>query len=222
MIRCLIIDDEPIARDILRQYVIDTPTLSLVGECEDAVSALSILKDQPVDLIILDVNMPKLSGISFLKTLANPPKVILSTAYSEYALEGYELDIVDYLLKPFPFERFLKAINKVSASFVEESPSMIIKESGKTYRILESDILFVESMGDYLTLHCIQKKYTFNRTLKSFTEELSSNEFVRVHKSYTVSISNIDFVEGNLIHIGKSQIPIGNAFKDSFLSLFGK
>lgn len=220
--RCLIIDDEPVARDILRQYIADTPLLELSGECESALTALEFLKNEPVDVLFLDVNMPKLSGISFLKSLNNPPKVILTTAYSEYALEGFELDVTDYLLKPFSFERFLKAVNKLTKSD-QSSPkesTVVLKADGKTYRVQTNDILFIESMGDYLTVHTSDQKLTFYKTMKSFSEELPSDSFIRVHKSFLVSLSKIDYLEGNLIFIEGNEIPIGNAYKEEFLSRF--
>lgn len=222
--RCLIIDDEPVARDILRIYINDTPSLFLSGECESALAALEFLKESSVDLLFLDVNMPRLSGISFLKSISDPPKVILTTAYSEYALEGFELDVVDYLLKPFSFERFLKAVNKVSLkeSNAGKDPAIVIKADGKTYRIQTNDILFVESMGDYLTLHTTDQKLTFYKTMKSFAEELPSASFIRVHKSYLIALNKIDYLEGNLIFIHGHEIPIGNAYKEEFLNQFGK
>ncbi len=217
---CLIIDDEPIARDILRTYISDTPRLTLSGECESAVNALSCLKERNVDLIFLDINMPKLSGISFLKSLSAPPKVILTTAYSEYALEGYELDVVDYLLKPFSFERFLKAVNKVPEPSDNDESYVVIKADGKTYRIDEDDILFAESQGDYITLHTTRERYTFNQTLTSFTDQLSASRFLRVHRSYLVSLQQIDYVEGNMIHIKGRDIPVGQAYKEEFKNSF--
>lgn len=222
--RCLIIDDEPVARDILCKYINDTPSLVLSGECESALAALEFLKESSVDLLFLDVNMPRLSGISFLKSISDPPKVILTTAYSEYALEGFELDVVDYLLKPFSFERFLKAVNKVSLkeSNPGKDPAIVIKADGKTYRVQTNDILFVESMGDYLTLHTTDQKLTFYKTMKSFAEELPSASFIRVHKSYLIALNRIDYLEGNLIFIHGHEIPIGNAYKEEFLNRFGK
>lgn len=220
MITCLIIDDEPIARDILRTYIGDTPRLTLSGECESAMDALSFLKEQNVDLIFLDINMPKLSGISFLKSLSAPPKVILTTAYSEYALEGYELDVVDYLLKPFSFERFLKAVNKVPTSTETGRAHVMVKADGKTYRIDENDILFAESQGYYITLHTTRERYTFNQTLTSFTEQLSDTKFLRAHRSYLVSLQQIDYVEGNMIHIRGRDIPVGQAYKEEFRTRF--
>lgn len=224
MIRCLIIEDEPVAREILRQYITDAPDLVLSGECEDAISALAFLKETEVDVLFLDVNMPKLSGISFLKSLDKAPQVILTTAYSEYALEGYELDVVDYLLKPFSFERFLKATNKLTNSnnTSPQDVSITVKADGKTYRINTVDILFVEAMGDYVTLHTESQKLTFNTSLKAFYDQLNDSAFVRVHKSYFVNLRKIDFVEGNQIQIGKNTIPVGNAYKAGFQERFYK
>lgn len=224
MIRCLIIEDEPVAREILRQYITDAPGLVLSGECEDAISALTFLKETEVDVLFLDVNMPKLSGISFLKSLDKAPQVIITTAYSEYALEGYELDVVDYLLKPFSFERFLKATNKLTNSNTASSQdtNITVKADGKTYRISTSEILFVEAMGDYVTLHTETQKLTFNTSLKAFYDQLSDPAFVRVHKSYFVNLRKIDFVEGNQIQIGKNILPVGNSYKAGFQERFYK
>ncbi len=222
---CIIVEDEPVARDIIRQYISELDFLDLVAEFDNGVSAVSFLRQQEVDVLFLDINMPKLSGIDLIKSLSHPPKTILTTAYSEYALDGYELDVVDYLLKPFSFERFLKAVNKVSALLESEqasveSKSLIIKADGKTYRIEEEEILFVESLGDYVTLHTTAEKLTFNQSLKSFLEKLSPGSFIRVHKSFVVALSKINYVEGNMISIGEKEIPIGNAFKEQFKARF--
>ncbi len=220
---CLIIDDEPVARDVLRQYIKETPGLDLSGECKNAIEGLSFLKEHPVDLLFLDINMPKLSGLSFLKSLKDPPKVILTTAYSEYALEGYELNVVDYLLKPFSFERFLKAIHKAEGnrSAKASDKSMVIKADGRMYRVIESDILFVESMGDYLILHTTDQKLTFNHTLKAMLGDLS-DAFIQVHKSYIVALDKIDYVEGNMIYISGNEVPVGKAFKKEFQERFSE
>lgn len=224
---CIIVEDEPIARDILRQYISELDFLDLIAEFDNGVSAVSFLRKQEVDVLFLDINMPKLSGIDLIRSLSHPPKIVLTTAYSEYALEGYELDVIDYLLKPFSFERFLKAVNKVSKLLEseqasDESQPLIIKADGKTYRIDEEDILFVESLGDYVTLHTSSEKLTFNQSLKSFLEKLSPDSFIRVHKSFVVSLSKINYVEGNMISVGEKEIPIGNAFKDDFKNKFLK
>ncbi len=223
-INCIIVEDEPIARDILRQYISDVPNLALLKEFEDGLSAYNYLKTESVDLIFLDINMPKLSGISLLKSLQNPPKVILTTAYSEYALDGYELDVVDYLLKPFSFERFLKAIHKVeNQNSVKRTDEFItVKADGKIYRISFSEILYIEAKGDYLTLTTESQKLTFYKTLKSILQELPASNFLRVHKSYIIDLNKIDFVEGNLIHIQDNSIPIGKAYKADFGDAFLK
>jgi len=222
MIKCLIIEDEPIARDILKKYIEDMPSLELIAEFEEAVSALELLKKESIDLIFLDINMPKLSGISFLKSLTNPPDVILTTAYSEYALEGYELDVADYLLKPFSFERFLKAVNKIQVKQLSKSKesSIFIKADGKQYRVSIRDIIFAESMGDYITLHTASQKYTFNHTLTSFIEGLSDDNLVRVHRSFLINLTKIDFIEGNMITLGEQQVPIGKSYKEKFKKRF--
>ncbi len=167
--------------------------------------------------------MPRLSGIDFLKTLDQPPKVILTTAYSDYALEGYELDVVDYLLKPFSFERFLKAIEKAGRIISEtqtDSEHITIKADGKLYRLHFKDIYFAESQGDYLTVHTKNKKITFYRTLKDFCEQLPESQFVRIHRSYLVSLPHIHFVEGNMVHIADHTLPIGNSYKEAFLKRY--
>ena len=223
MIRCLIVEDEPIARDVLRRYISDTPGIILVGECFNAVDALTFLEENTVDVLFLDVQMPKLSGIRFLKTNSHPVEVILTTAYSEFALEGYELDVMDYLLKPFSFERFLRAVQKaknVLSKKEESERTLSIKSDGKIYKVLIKDILFAESNGDYTTLHCEHKKLTYYGTLKALEEKICGEHILRVHKSYVVNLKKIDFLEGNTISINKKSIPIGNAFKDIFLGQF--
>ncbi|XWN36971.1 MAG: response regulator transcription factor [Balneola sp.] len=223
MIRCIIIEDEPVARDVLKTYVKDTPSLELVQEFENAVDGLEFFQSESVDLIFLDINMPKLSGISFLKSLDDPPKVIITTAYSEYALEGYELDVVDYLLKPFSFERFLKAVNKVTLKKPDPKEETItVKADGKLFRISLSEILFAEALGDYISLYTESQKLTFNSTLTSFIEELNSTDFVRVHRSYAVSLPKINYVEGNMISIKEHEIPIGKSYKEGFRKKFGE
>ena len=221
--RCVIIDDEPAARDVLQKYISDTPELELTGVCRDALEGRQLLKEKEVDLIFLDVEMPRLSGIDFLKSLTVNPKVILTTAYSEYALEGYELDVIDYLLKPFSFERFLKAVDKATTkkkSEVEEDSFISIKADGKLYRIGFDEILFVEGKGDYLTVHTNTRKLTFNQTMKSFLEQLPSSSFSRIHKSYIVSLPKVEYLEGNMASIDGKKLPIGNTYKESFIGKF--
>jgi DNA-binding LytR/AlgR family response regulator len=221
--RCLIIDDEPAARNLLKTYIADTDELILISECKNALEARKMLKEQTIDLLFLDINMPRLSGIDFLKTLNDPPKVILTTAYSEYALDGYELDVVDYLLKPFAFERFLKAVEKAmkySSEASYESEYITIKADGKLFRIPFDDILFVESQGDYLTVHTKENKVTFYHTLKEFSERLPDTKFAQIHRSFIVSLRALDYVEGNLVKIETHELPIGKSYKEKFLKKY--
>lgn len=218
--RCLITDDEPAARDILRNYISNTKELELIGECKDALEARALLKEKEIDLLFLDINMPRLTGIDFLKTLNNPPKVILTTAYSEYALDGYELDAVDYLLKPFSFDRFLKAVEKASRTISEPTVKdeyITIKADGKLYRIPYEEMLFAESQGDYLTVHTKEQKITFYQTMKDFCERLPDHLFVRIHRSFVVSLPCIEFVEGNQVKIGEHKLPISKSYKEDFI-----
>ncbi len=221
--RCIIIDDEPAARSVLEQYLADTPELELVASCKNALEARKVIKNTKPDLLFLDINMPRLSGIDFLKSLSRSPKVILTTAYSDYALDGYELDVVDYLLKPFSFERFLKAVdkawNKQEASGQAEQV-VSIRADGKLYRVKVSEIVFTESKGDYITVHTTEKRLTFNQTLKDFYDQLPESMFSRVHKSYIVSLSKIDYLEGNTIKIGSHSIPVGKAYKEVFMKKY--
>jgi DNA-binding LytR/AlgR family response regulator len=221
--RCLIIDDEPAARDILRSYISDTEELELVGVCKDALEARKMLKETEPDLIFLDINMPRLTGIEFLKSLNNPPKVIFTTAYSEHALEGFELDAVDYLLKPFSFERFLKAIDKVQRSMSKVSATeefVTIKADGKLYRIGYEEILYAESQGDYLTIHTLHKTLTFYETMKNFLDQLQDFEFTRIHRSFLIAMTKVEYVEGNIVKIGGKELPIGQSYKEAFLKKY--
>ncbi|WP_428235736.1 LytR/AlgR family response regulator transcription factor [Gracilimonas sp.] len=223
MMRCVIIDDEPAARSVLEQYIADTPELELTESCKNALEARKVVKEKDVDLLFLDVNMPRLSGIEFLKTLSNAPRVILTTAYSEYALEGYELDVVDYLLKPFSFERFLKAVDKAwdkTEASQAADQVITIKADGKLYRVGVNEIMFAESQGDYITVHTKEKKLTFNQTLKDFYSQLPESLFSRVHKSYVVSLAKIEYLEGNLIKLGNHSLPVGKAYKEAFLEKY--
>lgn len=223
--KCLIVDDEPIAREILESYIADTPGLSLIASCNSALQALDILKKESVDLMFLDVNMPRLSGIEMLRALERHPVIVLTTAYPEYALEGYELDVVDYLLKPFSFERFLRAVQKVeSRSLVSDGSNrqLIVKSDKKTWPIEMDDIRYVESIGDYVNITTVGRKILVHETLKNIEESLPGGHFFRVHKSWIISRNAIDFIEGNYIMSGTTSIPIGKSFKDGFMIWLNK
>lgn len=197
-LKCLIVDDETLAQDVIEKYITITPTLKLVGKCDYAIEAISFLHNNRVDLLFLDLNMPELGGLDMLKTLGSPPKVILTTAYSEYALESYKYGVVDYLLKPIKLERFIKAVNKVVEQFVvtneaEEIPvvlqpqSIFIKEDQVTYQLDMNDILFVEAYGNYLKVHTPAKVYVARETMHDMEGKLPDNDFLRIHKSYIIA-----------------------------------
>ncbi|HAC16057.1 MAG TPA: DNA-binding response regulator [Bacteroidetes bacterium] len=218
--KCLVVDDEPIAREILVGFIADVPGLSLVGVCNSALQAMEVLKNEPVDIMFLDVNMPRLSGIELLRALDRYPAIVLTTAYPDYALQGFEMDVVDYLLKPFSFERFLRAVQKVEArNHVSNggSKQLIVKSDKKTWPIELNDIRFVESVGDYVNITDNERKIMVHETLKNIEDALPGGQFFRVHKSWIISRNAIDFIEGNYIMSGTASIPIGKSFKDGFM-----
>lgn len=229
MINYLIIDDEPLAHDVIIGYCNRLPNMTLVNQSYDALAALDYLRSHQVDLIFLDLNMPKLHGYDFLKTFPNPPKVIITTAYQEYAVEGYELEITDYLLKPFSFERFLKAINK-SFVFTQEvnnkteaensqSDCIFLHEDKRHIQVKINDILFIEAAGNYSKVVCSDFKVMVREKISDLLKELASHHFFRVHKSFIVSRPHIDSIEGNMIHIKKYTIPVGKMYKSNVSEL---
>lgn len=229
MIKYLIIDDEYIAHDIIKGYCDLLPNMQLMKNCYDGLEAFEYLNKNEVDLIFLDLNMPKLKGFDFLKTLKNPPKVIVTTAYKEFALEGYELNISDYLLKPFGFERFLKAINKTFSSSAtqlsvssqnNEISKRIFLRSNKKYTQVEIDaILFIEASGNYTKVITILEIITIREKISTVLELLPKEDFLQVHKSFAVSPKHIKSIEGNRIFIAEHIIPIGKYFKTNVVRL---
>ena len=229
MITYLIIDDEYIAHDIIKGYCDLLPNMKLMKNCYDGLEAFEYLSKNEVDLIFLDLNMPKLKGFDFLKTLKNPPKVIVTTAYKEFALEGYELNISDYLLKPFGFERFLKAINKTfssTGSHLSSAPKdntiskRIFLKSNKKYTQVEIDaILFIEASGNYTKVITKLETLTIREKLSTVLELLPKEDFLQVHKSFAVAPKYIKSIEGNRICIKDSIIPIGKLFKRDVVQL---
>ena len=229
-IRCLIIDDEPLAQRVIERYSADLPFLEIVKKCNNAVEAIDVLHNKEVDLLFLDINMPKLSGMDFLKTLKNPPLVIITTAYAEYAIQGYELDVVDYMMKPFAFDRFYKAIQKAEELIkARELPRAEIKEpekqdetfiffksSKKTYKVNLHDILYIEALGDYVKIYTTDKMIVSYQSLKNIETLLPSNLFPRIHKSFIIALSRIDLIEGNHVKIRDRQIPVGTNYKAEF------
>lgn len=234
MIHYLIVDDEPIAHRIIEKYCENLPHLKKKGNCYNAFEAMHFLNDHSVDLLFLDINMPKLSGFDFLKTLSNPPKIIVTTAYKEFALEGYELNVSDYLLKPFSFERFIKAINKtigVSKSQLNpdtapankhETPSnsFFLKGDKKHHQVHFESILFIEAYGHYSKVYLENEMILSHEKISSLEEFLPDSSFIRTHKSFIVAKNKIRLIEGNRIFIEEHKIPIGQTYKGNVDKLF--
>ena len=227
-IKALVIDDEPLAQNVIEQYSLKIPGLSIIGKCNDAISAHHFLTEHRVDLVFLDINMPKMSGISFLKNLQNPPHVIFTTAYSEYALEGFELNAIDYLKKPFSFERFSKAYfkaeeiirlkkNKHLPINSEDQKYLYVKSNKKTIKIEFSNICYIEGLGDYIKIHLVNEKIVTNLSMKKILSLLPSGNFIRIHKSFIIATDKIELMEGNMIKVNGIKIPIGNNYRSDFL-----
>lgn len=227
-INCIIVDDEPVSQDILKKYVSDTPTLNLLQVCNNAFEASEALMQHQIDLIFLDINMPKLSGMKFYKSLNNPPYVIFTTAYPEFAAEGFEVDAIDYLLKPFPFDRFLKAINRAIERIRKPEKQtvsgeyILLKADKKLHRINLSEISHLEALGDYVKVFYNDSFILVHDTLQSLLDQLPLKDFIRIHKSFVISTTHIDYVEGNQVKIGELEIPIGQTFRDNFLERIKK
>lgn len=222
--RYIIIDDEPIAHKIIMEYCEVLPHMKLQKNCYSALEALEFLNTHTIDLIFLDLNMPKLKGFEFLKTLAAPPKVIVTTAYSEFAIEGYELNVIDYLLKPFSLERFLKAVNKVTSSTIvqtntiseasETATKRIFLRQNKSYIQLEvAAILFIEASGNYTKIVSKNETITLREKISDLLESLPTKDFIQVHKSFAVATNYIKKIDGNRIYIEEHIIPIGKLYK---------
>lgn len=227
-INCIVIDDEPLARKGLIEYINDVHFLRLAGDYDNAMKATDILGSGGVQLIFLDIQMPKLSGIEFLKTLHHPPPVIFTTAYPQFALDGYDLNAIDYLVKPISFERFMKAAMRVKEYYevrqknrVTDDPGakdyFFIKADNKLVKIFYDEILFVEALQNYVAIHTVTKKYITYLTFKSIEEYLDRDQFVKTHKSYIVAASRIDQIDGNTIRIGEHQVPISRSNKEEVM-----
>ena len=231
MIRYLIIDDEPVAHSIINEYCDMLPYMKLTGQCYSALEALEFLNTTDVDLIFLDLNMPQLKGFEFLKTLSKPPLTIVTTAYKEFALESYDLNVVDYLLKPFSFERFLKALNKVvqpspSLSIPTEttkapSKSIFLRSHKKYIQVFLPTILFIEASGNYTKVFTTEETISIRSTFSELSHKLLPEGFIQVHKSFAVAKVHIKSIEGNRIIIGTHQVPIAKSYKPSIQSLLG-
>jgi DNA-binding LytR/AlgR family response regulator len=231
MIKAIVVDDEPLARQVITQYAMEVPELEIIGCCNNALEANRMLKEGKVDLMFLDVNMPLLSGLDFLKNLQHPPLVVLTTAYSDYALEGYELNILDYLKKPFSFDRFFKAIQKAEeqldligqkAELRKNNNYIFIKANKKTVRVEIEEIWFIEGLGDYIKIHLKDTHFVTNLSMKKMEELLPGDEFFRIHKSFIIRLDRIQSIEGNLVEIGKHRLPVGSNYRQGFNDLIDK
>jgi DNA-binding LytR/AlgR family response regulator len=233
-IRCLLIDDEPLALDVLSAYVQKLDYLELAGVCSNAIDALSFLRKTKVDLLLLDIQMPGLTGIDFLRSLTHKPKVILTSAYAQYALEGYELNVVDYLLKPVSFERFVVAINKLFEAGTFDAPRsteehypgfkngfIYIKAEKKMRKVYFHDILYLESLKDFVKVQTTTKPIITYQTITYFEEKLPEDQFIRVHRSYIVSVHHVQSFTGASIEINNFEIPIGRLYKTNVMKALG-
>lgn len=224
---CIAVDDEPLALDVIENHLAQIPSFNLLKRCNSAIEANEFLNNNAVDVIFLDIQMPGINGIEFLKALNHKPKVIFTTAYPNYALDGYDLDIVDYLLKPISFDRFLQAINKVQRILKQNQSkanpeqeksdnSIFVKADKKLIRIFLKDIYYLEGMKDYVKI-CTEKDVVAAlMTMKHIDEVLPSDQFVRIHKSYIINLEKISSIVGNSVEIKKQLIPIGKSYKEKF------
>ena len=226
-LKCIITDDEPIARKGLQNYVERIDFLELVGVCEDAIQLNNQLKSQQADLLFLDIEMPYMTGIELLNSQSNPPKVIITSAYAEYAIKGYDLEVSDYLLKPISFDRFLKAVNKAYDQLISSQTPVVqdylfVKTSLKLEKIRFNDMRFIEGVENYVAIYTSDGKIITHTTLRTILQKLPPERFVQVHKSYLVNIDKIDSIEGNLLGIGKNKIPLSRTYKETALEIILK
>ena len=224
-INCIIVDDEPASCEILEKYVADCSSLNLVDTCKNAFEAIEAINNVEIQLIFLDINMPKLSGMKFYRSLTSPPFVIFTTAYPEFAVEGFEVNAVDFLLKPFPFERFLKAVNKAIDILKNQSNDNIcyeyifLKSDKKIHRVIINEIYHLEAVGDYVKVFFDGKFIMVHDTFQNLLNQLPNNLFVRVHKSHAIAINKIDTIEGNMVKVKDKIFPIGQTYRNEFMNL---
>ena len=225
MINCIILDDEPLAIKVIENFIKKIDFLNCLGTYSNANDSIAIINKGEVDLMFLDINMPFIDGVSFLKSLENPPKTIITSAHSEYAIESYDLDVVDYLLKPIPFKRFEKAINKVLKLEKEPKPKfpeldfVFVRVNKLNIKINYDDILVVESLKDYIKIVTKNKNFIVHTTLTSFTSSLPKSKFIRIHRSTTASINKIDVIDGSIAYIERKPYKIGGIYREAFKNL---
>lgn len=225
--KCIIVDDEPVARKILREFTAQVPFLELAGEFENVAKTRAFLHSEQADLMFLDIEMPKMSGLDYLKRSTIDPLVILTTAFPEYALEGYELDIIDYLLKPIAFNRFSKAVQKakeynelrLGAPVVPHPSYLFVRSEKRIEKVELKEILYIESFGNYVNIHTESKKIVAYLTLKGLEAQLPANEFIKIHQSFLVSFSRISAIEGNQVIINQKSLPISRNYRDGVMQM---
>lgn len=228
MIKCIIVEDETLAQQVIESHLRNTPQLELVGICNNVIEAKNLLEGNEIDLIFLDIQLPGMTGLNFLRTYPESPMVILTTAYAEYALESYEFNVIDYLLKPISLERFTRAINKLSNGRLStltakerenSSDHIFIRSGSKFFKINFSEIVFIESMKDYLRIHTKEHKLVTHQTMSDTEKLLPPRRFIRVHKSYIVALDHIKSIYGNTIETSQASIPIGSIYKNNVMNL---
>ncbi len=223
--KCLIVDDEPIAQNILKGFII--PKLEVYKVCDNAMEALSVLNEDKIDILFLDIEMPKITGLSFLKTLSHPPATIITTAYRQFALEGFELNVVDYLLKPFSFERFLSAVNKITKKqeisnyppAASEKDYIFFKVDKKNIKVYLEDIFYVEALSNYVIVHLENEQLVVYSSLRDIEDLLPTKEFIRIHRSYIIAFQKIKAYGRDYVEVADKQLSIGNTYKDNFFNM---
>ncbi|RMG66764.1 MAG: DNA-binding response regulator [Bacteroidetes bacterium] len=223
-IPCLIVDDEPLARETLEDYVAHSPALQLRGSCADALEAMKHLQGDDVSLLFLDINMPRLSGLGLIRSLDRPPLVIFTTAYPQYAVEGFELEALDYLVKPISFERFTKAVRRATDRLSQreaEAGYLLLRADSRTHRLAHSDIHYFQGKGDYVKVSLADHSLISHLTLKHLEASLPAKQFFRIHKSYLIGLAHVAYVEGNQVRVGDEMLPIGAAYKEAFMAALG-
>lgn len=230
-LNCIITDDEPIALEILENFIVQVPGLHLAGKCKDAMETFTLMRNVNADVLFMDIQMPGLNGINYIRSLRNPPAIVLTTAYPEFAIDGYELDITDYLLKPFSFERFLKAVDKVITRVVpKEAPvlqsdanglatCLFVKANNEHVHVNFSDILYLQAMENYVQIHLEKKVITALTTMKSIELRLPTKQFLRIHKSYIVNLEKVNSIKNYVFKIGQKEIDTGNFYRKQVRSL---
>jgi DNA-binding LytR/AlgR family response regulator len=226
ILNCVIIDDEPIARKLLREYIEETDFLRLAGSAENPLKIAGLIQEHTIDLIFLDINMPKMTGLEFLRSAKNLPMVIMTTAYGQYALEGFELDVIDYLVKPFSLDRFLKAARKAHAFRLLQLKQLpgkpadeyfFVKSNGKIERVEFDDLVYIEALTNYVTLHTTGGKLITYLTIKGLMESLPADRFIQVHKSFIINIDKVKSIDGNTICLPNTSVTIGQSFRDDVM-----